>query len=138
MEAKYCLLYKGQGTFLIYYGHIDIRGFIIMYVGVWIWYWGVLIHNLHGYVVRGRGPQAHTREMLDNLVFKDTYDLCQGGVNWIVFGVRVVLELVWLVSEFYVWKQLEWLCRNYEVDLCLGVCWNICFLCHFIFQCEGF
>ena len=42
---------------------------------------GGLIHNLHGYVVRGRGPQARTRDMLDNLVFKDTYDLCQGGVN---------------------------------------------------------
>jgi len=78
-----------------------------MYVGVWKWYWGVSIHNLHGYVVRGRGSQAHTREMLDNLVFKDKYDLCQGGVNSIVFGVRVVLELVWIVSEFYVWKKLE-------------------------------
>ena len=107
MEAKYCLRYKGQGIFLIYYGHIDIRGFIIMYVGVWKLYWGVSIYNLHGYVVCGRESQAHTREMLDNLVFKDKYDLCQGGVSSIVFGVRVVLELVWIVSEFYVWKKLE-------------------------------
>ena len=53
-------------------------------------------------MVRGRGSQAHTREMLDNLVFKEKYDLCQGGVSSIVFGVRVGLELVWIVSEFYV------------------------------------